>query len=52
MDTANKKSRGLYWLLFLLSVVVFFVVYAFAGNFITVTLPFVVYFFAKALDII
>ena len=52
MDTVNKKSRGLYWLLFLLSVVVFFVVYAFAGNFNTVTLPFVVYFFAKALDII
>lgn len=52
MDTANKKSRGLYWLLFFLSVATFFLVYAFAGNFITVTLPFVVYFFAKSLDII
>lgn len=52
MDTVNKKSRGLYWLLFLLSLVVFFLVYTFAGNFITVTLPFVFYFFVKALDII
>lgn len=52
MDTAKKKSRGLYWLLFLLSLVVFFLVYTFAGNFITVTLPFIFFFFVKALDII
>lgn len=52
MDTVNKKSRGLYWLLFLLSIVLFFLVYTFAGNFITVTLPFVFYTFVKALDII
>ncbi|MBN8860320.1 MAG: hypothetical protein J0H29_18155 [Sphingobacteriales bacterium] len=53
MDTANNKSKGLYWILFLLSVVAFFVVYASpAGNFITLTIPFVGFFFVKALDII
>lgn len=53
MDTANNKSKGLYWVLFLLSVVAFFVVYASpAGNFITLTLPFIGYFFVKALDVI
>ncbi|MCC6289215.1 MAG: hypothetical protein IT249_15150 [Chitinophagaceae bacterium] len=52
MDSASNKSKGLFWILFLLSVVMFFVVYAFAGNFITVVLPFMGYFFAKALDII
>lgn len=51
METTNK-SRGLYWLLFFASVASFFLVYAFAGNYITVTLPFICYFFAKALDII
>ncbi len=52
MDNVNKKSRSLYWLLFLISVAVFFLVYVFAGNLITLTLPFIVYFFAKALDIV
>ena len=52
MDTASNKSKGLYWILFLLAVVMFFVVYAFAGNFITVVIPFIGYFFVKALDII
>lgn len=53
MDTANKKSKGLYWVLFLLSVAAFFIVYASsAGNFITLTLPFIGYFFVKALDVI
>lgn len=53
MDTANNKSKGLYWILFLLSVVAFFVVYASpAANFITLTLPFIGYFFVKALDVI
>lgn len=52
MDSATNKSKGLYWILFLLAVVMFFVVYAFAGNFITVCIPFIGYFFVKALDII
>ena len=53
MDTANNKSKGLFWILFLLSVVGFFVVYASpAANFITVVIPFIGYFFVKALDII
>lgn len=53
MDTTKKKSRLIYWVLFLASVAAFFLVYNLtSGNMLTVTLPFIVYFFAKALDII
>jgi hypothetical protein len=53
METTNKKSRGLYWLLFFASVAAFFMIYTLtSGNMLTVTLPFIVYFFAKAMDII
>jgi len=47
----TKKSTGLYWILFLLSVVVFFVLYQFIGGVCILTLPFVCTWFAKALDI-
>ncbi len=50
MQTA-KKSRGLYWVLFLLSVVAFFGVYAVAGGYCSMVLPFNVTFFALALDL-
>lgn len=52
MDNTKGKSSFFFWILFLASVASFFLVYAFAGNYITVTLPFICYFFAKALDII
>jgi len=50
META-KKSTGLYWLLFFLSVIGFFVVLTFKGEMVTLTLPFICTFFAKAMDI-
>jgi hypothetical protein len=51
MQTTAKKSRGLYWVLFLLSVVAFFGVYAVAGGYCSMVLPFNVTFFALALDL-
>jgi hypothetical protein len=47
-----KKSTGLYWILFILSVAAFFVLYTVIGGVCILTLPFVCTFFAKALDII
>lgn len=48
------KSRLINWVLFFASVAAFFLLYFSDGgaNYITVTLPFVCYFFAKAMDII
>jgi len=51
MET-TKKNTGLYWILFLLSVVGFFVVlYSPIGAYCSMVLPFNVTFFAKALDL-
>ena len=47
----TKKSTGLYWILFLLSVIAFFGLYQVIGGVCILTLPFVCTFFAKALDI-
>jgi hypothetical protein len=47
----TKKSTGLYWFLFLLSVAAFFILYQVIGGVCILTLPFVVTYFAKALDI-
>jgi hypothetical protein len=47
----TKKGTGLYWLLFLVSVVAFFGLYQVIGGVCILTLPFVCTFFAKALDI-
>lgn len=47
----TKKSTGLYWFLFLLSVVAFFGLYQVIGGVTILTLPFVCTYFAKALDI-
>lgn len=50
MQTA-KKSTGLYWILFLISVGAFFFVYSIGGGYCSLVLPFNVTFFAKALDL-
>jgi len=46
-----KKSSGLYWVLFLISVGAFFGLYQIIGGVCILTLPFVCTWFAKALDI-
>ncbi|MBC7534306.1 MAG: hypothetical protein H7258_01270 [Ferruginibacter sp.] len=51
MSTTAKKATGLYWILFLLSVVAFFGVYAIGGGYCSMVLPFNVTFFALALDL-
>jgi hypothetical protein len=50
META-KKSKGLYWILFLISVAAFFGVYAWAGGYCSMVLPFNVTLFAMAMDL-
>jgi hypothetical protein len=47
----TKKAKGLYWFLFILSVIAFYVLYQFIGGVSILVLPFNVTFFAKALDI-
>ena len=51
MET-EKKSRGIYWILFLISIVAFFGVYAIGGGYCSLILPFNVTFFAMALDLL
>lgn len=49
---ATKKRTGLYWILFILSVVLFFVVlYSPFGAYVSMVLPFNVTLFALALDL-
>ena len=48
----TKKNTTLDWILFFLSVITFFLVLQFKGEMVTMTLPFVCTFFAKAMDII
>ncbi len=50
META-KKSTGLFWILFLVSLVAFYFVYKVGGGYVSMVLPFNVTFLAKALDI-
>jgi len=50
MET-TKKSRGVYWLLFFVSIAVFFWVYSIGGGYCSMILPFNVTFFAAALDL-
>jgi hypothetical protein len=47
----KKRSSGLYWVLFLLSVAAFFGVYAVGGGYCSMVLPFNVTFFAMAMDL-
>jgi hypothetical protein len=49
--TTAKKSTGLYWILFFISIAVFFGVYAVAGGYCSMILPFNITFFALALDL-
>ena len=51
METTAKKSRSLYWILFFISVIAFFGVYAVGGGYCSMVLPFVVTFFAQAMDL-
>jgi len=51
METTKKRSRGIYWLLFLVSIGVFFWVYQIGGGYCSMILPFNVTFFALALDL-
>lgn len=51
MGTTDKKSKGIYWILFLLSVGLFFGVYAWAGGYCSMVLPLNVTLFAMALDL-
>jgi hypothetical protein len=51
MET-TKKRTGLYWILFLISVVLFFVVlWSPFGSYVSMMLPFNVTLFALALDL-
>jgi hypothetical protein len=50
MET-TKKSTGIYWILFLLSIAGLIVTYAYAGGYASLVLPFNFTFFAKALDL-
>jgi hypothetical protein len=47
----TKKNTGLYWLLFIVSVIAFFGLYQVIGGVSILVLPFNCTFFAKALDI-
>ncbi|MBY0478887.1 MAG: hypothetical protein K2Q24_14655 [Chitinophagaceae bacterium] len=49
----EKKSSALNWILFFVSVAAFVLLYISPyANYITATLPFIVYYLAKALDLI
>jgi len=47
----TKKNAGLYWILFIVSVVAFIGLYQVVGGVSILVLPFNCTFFAKALDI-
>ncbi len=50
MET-QTKSRGKFWMLFFASLVGAALVWIFIPTMITLTLPFIITFFAKAMDI-
>ncbi|MEO5890411.1 MAG: hypothetical protein ABIQ31_09170 [Ferruginibacter sp.] len=50
MET-TKKSTGLYWILFFISIAAAVFVYKIGGGYCSMVLPFNVTFFAKALDL-
>jgi hypothetical protein len=51
MET-TKKSTGLYWILFFLSLIAFVVVYKVGGGYCSMVLPFILTFFVKAMDLL
>jgi hypothetical protein len=50
MET-TKKSTGLYWVLFLVSIAGLVLTYSYAGGYASLVLPFNFTFLAKALDL-
>ena len=50
MET-SKKSTGLYWILFFLSIIAAILVYIVGGGYSSMVLPFIVTFFALAMDL-
>jgi hypothetical protein len=52
MATTTKKSRGIYWIGFFVSIAVFFGVYAVGGGYCSMILPFNVTLFAMAMDLL
>ncbi|MBC7937585.1 MAG: hypothetical protein H7Y86_19730 [Rhizobacter sp.] len=50
METV-KKSTGLYWILFFVSIAASVIVYKIGGGYSSMVLPFNVTFFAKAMDL-
>jgi uncharacterized membrane protein len=50
-NTNAKKSTGLYWILFFISLILSYVLYQHIGGVTILMLPFICTFFAKALDI-
>jgi hypothetical protein len=51
METIKKKT-GLYWILFFLSILLFFWVYKIGGGYCSMVLPLNVTFFALAMDLL
>jgi hypothetical protein len=47
----TKKSKGIFWALFLASIAAFFGVYSIGGGYCSMVLPFNVTFFAMAMDL-
>jgi hypothetical protein len=48
---ATRKSTGLYWILFFVSVVAAVLVYMIGGGYCSLVLPFILTFFVKAMDL-
>ncbi len=51
MEMTKKKSKAIYWVLFLASIAAFFEVYNIGGGYCSMVLPFNVTFFAMAMDL-
>jgi hypothetical protein len=47
----TKKSTGIYWILFIISLIVAYFAYQYIGGVSIMVLPFICTYFAKALDI-
>jgi len=47
----TKKSTGLYWILFFVSIAAAIFVYMVGGGYSSMVLPFITTFFAKAMDL-
>jgi len=52
MENTKTTSKGMYWILFLISFVAIVLLLMFASNWFWVALPFVLTFLVKAMDVI